>query len=34
MNMHQAVTKGAYDVDRIRADFPILSMQVLSLIHI
>jgi cysteine desulfurase/selenocysteine lyase len=26
--MHPAVTNGAYDVDRIRADFPILSMQV------
>src|SRR5262249_52479820 len=28
MTMHPAVTNGAYDVDRIRADFPILSMQV------
>ena len=26
--MHPAVTNGAYDVDRIRADFPILAMQV------
>ena len=26
--MHPAVTNGSYDVDRIRADFPILSMQV------
>ena len=26
--MHPAVTNGAYDVDRIRADFPILGMQV------
>ena len=26
--MHPAVTNGAYDVARIRADFPILAMQV------
>jgi cysteine desulfurase/selenocysteine lyase len=26
--MHPAVTNGSYDVDRIREDFPILSMQV------
>ena len=26
--MHDAVTNGAYDVNRIRADFPILAMQV------
>jgi len=26
--MHQAVSNGAYDVHRIRADFPILAMQV------
>ncbi|HYS49747.1 MAG TPA: SufS family cysteine desulfurase, partial [Xanthobacteraceae bacterium] len=26
--MHQAVTNGAYDVNRIRADFPALAMQV------
>jgi len=26
--MHPAVSNGAYDVDRIRADFPILSLQV------
>src|SRR5467141_2230976 len=26
--MHPAVTNGAYDVERIREDFPILSMQV------
>jgi cysteine desulfurase/selenocysteine lyase len=26
--MHPAVTNGAYDVDRIRADFPALAMQV------
>jgi cysteine desulfurase / selenocysteine lyase len=26
--MHPAVTNGAYDLDRIRADFPILGMQV------
>ena len=26
--MHPAVTNGAYDVDRIREDFPILAMQV------
>jgi len=26
--MHPAVSNGAYDVDRIRADFPILAMQV------
>jgi cysteine desulfurase / selenocysteine lyase len=28
MTMHPAVRNGAYDVDRIRADFPILAMQV------
>jgi cysteine desulfurase/selenocysteine lyase len=28
MNMHQAVTDGAYDVNRIRADFPILATNV------
>jgi cysteine desulfurase / selenocysteine lyase len=28
MNMHQAVTGSAYDVNRIRADFPILAMPV------
>jgi cysteine desulfurase / selenocysteine lyase len=28
MTMHPAVTNGAYDVERIRADFPILAMQV------
>jgi cysteine desulfurase/selenocysteine lyase len=28
MTMHRAVTNGAYDVDRIREDFPILAMQV------
>ncbi len=28
MNMHAAVTNGTYDVERIRADFPALSMQV------
>jgi cysteine desulfurase/selenocysteine lyase len=28
MMMHRAVTNGAYDVDRIREDFPILAMQV------
>jgi len=28
MNMHQATSNGAYDVNRIRADFPILAMQV------
>src|SRR3984885_2425068 len=27
-NMHQAATNGAYDVNRIRQDFPILAMQV------
>src|ERR1041385_4485133 len=26
--MHPAVTNGAYDVNRIREDFPILAMQV------
>src|SRR5438477_7451635 len=26
--MHAAVTNGAYDVDRIREDFPILAMQI------
>src|SRR5437867_10715170 len=26
--MHPAVTNGAYDVDRIREDFPILAMKV------
>ena len=26
--MHPAVTNGAYDVNRIRADFPILATQV------
>ena len=26
--MHEAMTNGAYDVNRIRADFPILAMQV------
>src|SRR5438270_10951554 len=26
--MHAAVTNGAYDVERIRKDFPILAMQV------
>ncbi len=26
--MHEAVTNGVYDVNRIRADFPILAMQV------
>ena len=26
--MHEATTSGAYDVNRIRADFPILAMQV------
>jgi len=26
--MHPAVSNGAYDIDRIRADFPILKMQV------
>src|SRR6202171_5284948 len=26
--MHEAVTNGAYDVNRIRADFPILALQV------
>ena len=28
MSTHPAVSNGAYDVDRIRADFPILAMQV------
>jgi cysteine desulfurase/selenocysteine lyase len=28
LTMHAAVTNGAYDVDRIRADFPALAMQV------
>src|SRR6185295_16440142 len=28
LTMHPAVTNGSYDVERIRADFPILSMQV------
>src|SRR5437870_13708876 len=28
MTMHPAVTNGAYDVARIREDFPILAMQV------
>src|SRR5438105_4271834 len=28
MTMHRAVTNGAYDVDRIREDFPILAMQI------
>src|SRR5262249_23976265 len=28
MMMHPAVTNGAYDVERIRADFPILAMHV------
>jgi len=28
MTMHPAVTNGAYDVTRIREDFPILAMQV------
>jgi cysteine desulfurase/selenocysteine lyase len=28
MTMHPAVTNGAYDVSRIREDFPILAMQV------
>jgi cysteine desulfurase/selenocysteine lyase len=28
MTMHRAVTNGAYDVERIREDFPILAMQV------
>src|SRR5213082_1718195 len=28
MTMHPAVTNGSYDVQRIRADFPILGMQV------
>src|SRR5215468_5356818 len=26
--MHRAATNGAYDVDRIREDFPILAMEV------
>src|SRR2546430_2276809 len=28
MTMHPAVSNGAYDVDRIREDFPILAMEV------
>ena len=28
MTMHPAVKNGAYDVERIREDFPILGMQV------
>jgi cysteine desulfurase/selenocysteine lyase len=28
MNMHPAISNGAYDVERVRADFPALSMQV------
>lgn len=28
MNMHAAIANGAYDVERIRADFPALAMQV------
>src|ERR1041384_6051899 len=28
LTMHPAVSNGSYDVERIRADFPILSMQV------
>jgi cysteine desulfurase / selenocysteine lyase len=28
MTMHQAIKSGSYDVDRIRADFPALSLQV------
>ena len=28
MSMHPAVTNGAYDVNRIRADFPILALEV------
>src|SRR5215813_4374731 len=28
MTMHPAVTNGAYDVNRIRADFPILALEV------
>jgi len=28
MNMHAAIANGAYDVDKIRADFPALAMQV------
>ena len=28
MNAHPAVTNGAYDVAAIRADFPVLAMQV------
>ena len=28
LTMHPAVSNGAYDVDRIREDFPILAMQV------
>src|SRR5258708_9126354 len=28
MTMHPAITNGAYDVGRIREDFPILALQV------
>nr|WP_137045008.1 cysteine desulfurase [Pseudolabrys sp. FHR47] len=28
MNMHAAIANGAYDVDKLRADFPALAMQV------
>ena len=28
MNMHETMTNGAYDVNRIRADFPILASKV------
>src|SRR5262245_42204096 len=28
MSMHPAVSNGSYDVDRVRADFPILAMPV------
>ena len=28
MNMHAAISNGTYDVDKIRADFPALAMQV------
>ena len=28
MTMHQAVSNGSYDVDRVRADFPALAMKV------
>lgn len=28
MNMHAAIADGAYDVDKLRADFPALAMQV------